>query len=92
MRGRSLSEHSESYEIQLTLTYHRSNSGFRFSPCARATEEEPAATVVFAHWLKCEKEDDFNSEIPTLTTVVFGLCTRKWGIFVLHVFQFHYRL
>ena len=53
MRGRSLSEHSESYEIQLTLTYHRSNSGFRFSPPgARATEEEPTATVVFAQWSK----------------------------------------
>ena len=53
--GSVLSEHSESYEIQLTLTYHRSNSGFRFSPCARATEEEPAATVVFAQWSKYHK-------------------------------------
>ena len=66
MRGRSvLSEHSESYEIQLTLTYHRSNSGFRFSPCARATEEEPAATVVFAQWSKYQNPKNTDLEFKS---------------------------
>ena len=66
MQGRSvLSEHSESYEIQLTLTYHRSNSGFRFSPCARASEEEPATTVVFAQWSKYKNHQNTLEIVPS---------------------------
>ena len=71
MRGRSLSEHSESYEIQLTLTYHRSNSGFRFSPCARATEEEPAATVVFAQWSKYKNAKNPDLDFKSKTFMSF---------------------